>query len=401
MIQYEPAGKHEHLNKCIIFGLLMFLISCAPEKEQVSDIKVLPNNSTAISVLDHVEYVEIIALETVVESLLRNVISVQFADDFIFVSDTDGSVFSFKRCGRFVARIGRRGQGPEDHLSSLAFFVDERNRHVVLIDVARRAFIKHDFYGRFQGVQQIPLEAIRETQNALLMDDGTLLLNRAIMTMLGETNRAYTALSGYNFQYIEMFSPYYPITAENHMMVFSNHPMVRTGDGGVNFIMPINDTIFNFHNGKVIPKYRVELPERRMRMAPRERFQTTIENNLFSMMFYYGHRGYFTGFTGIFETDNFILLNYRRHGIVMAHYFYDRRSGIGGYALYSTPPGKLPFHPVIFSNGNAFVSAIEAEALLDLKEGFDRNDPNNTRLFEVLDNLQFDDNHVLLLYHMR
>lgn len=387
------------------FCLIILLVSCVSERNKGSDIEILPNNAASVSIMDHVERIEIIPLETITESLLRDIKSVKFADGFIFVEDSRGGVFSFERNGGFVSQVGNRGQGPEEHLSSLAFFVDEENRHVVLIDVVKEALIKHDFYGRFQGLHRVPLVAIREVQDALLMEDGTLLLNHMIITVPHVEDIAYTALSGSYFQRRKTFFHYYPITAENYMVAFASHPMVRTSDGSVNLIMPLNDTIFNFYNGKVTPKYRVELPERRMRMAPRERFKTQIGNNFFNVMFEYGRRGFFTGFTGIFGTENIILLEYRYQGVLLGYYLFDRVSGQGGYTLYSQEPDEFPVGIVIASHDNFFVSAKDPQDLLlmkdDLRENLDPTISHNARLLEVLDNLQFDDNPVLFLYHMK
>ena len=388
------------MRKIVVFYLtILFFASCVPNQKQEVSIEILPNNATSILIEEHISHIEIIPLETTTTSLLRGVKTVKFVDNFIFIEDTGGSgVYAFDRTGKFISKIGSRGEGPESYISIATFFVDEKNRYVVLIDNMREAFIKHDFYGNFQYRQQVSLEAIGFPFQALWMKDNSLLLNQLISRHEGIV--AYILMECFDSQETSRFFPYYPITAENYMTDFANPPMVRASDGSINLIMPLNDTIFNFHNGKITPRYRVEFSERRM--APRGSFSgTRIGNSFFDVMREYGGRGYFTGFTGIFETKNFILLNYRYRGVLMGYYLFDRRTGIGGYQRYTVNPGEFPFWRIISSHENAFVSAIDAESLLDMKEGFDRNAPNNTRLFEVLDSLQFDDNPVLLLYHMK
>jgi hypothetical protein len=391
------------MKKTTAFFLTIFFVSCVSEKKQEINIEILPNNTTLMSIEEHVAYIEIIPLETVMASLLRGIKSVKFVDNFIFVEDIEGGrTYAFDRTGKFISKIGNEGQGPSDYTTNIAFFIDEENRQVVLIDNMRGALIKHDFYGRFQGLQRIEQRAVSFTNQALLnSDNNSLFLNHLINH---RDNIAYTVLSGYDFHHIERFFPYNPIAAENYGVGFSNHPMTRTSDGSVNLIMPLNDTIYNFHNGTITPKYRVEFPEKRMRMAPKDRFKTTIENSFFRMMIEYGRQGYFTGFTGIFETENKILLNYRHKGIFMGYYLYDKISEQGGYEQYTIEAGLFPFWMIISSHDNFLVSAMDAESLFALKdsmEDLDKSDSNNARLFEVVDNLQYDDNPVLLLYHMK
>lgn len=62
------------------------------------------------------EAVEMVPLEFTDESILGEIKKVVLSEDFIFVMERDNSagIYTFDRSGKFLYRIGSRGQGPEE-----------------------------------------------------------------------------------------------------------------------------------------------------------------------------------------------------------------------------------------------------------------------------------------------
>ena len=50
-----------------------------------------------------------------------------------------------------------------------------------------------------------------------------------------------------------------------------------------------------------------------------------------SMIFKYGNEGFFTGFTGIFQTNRHILLKYKHNGFLSGFYLASKENWEGNY----------------------------------------------------------------------
>jgi hypothetical protein len=91
--------------------------------------------------------VEYIPLETRDECILVAGTEYQefdVSDNYILISSgITGDVFLFKRNGRFVTKVGRKGQGPGEYLNSFNVYIDEPNGQLIVIDAAFKAL----FYG--------------------------------------------------------------------------------------------------------------------------------------------------------------------------------------------------------------------------------------------------------------
>ena len=77
---------------------------------------------------DEAEITEIIPLETVEKSLLRNIDKLYVTDQYILVVDLRKSeIYLFDRDGRFRNKIGIKGRGPKEYIAFDDVQYDERN----------------------------------------------------------------------------------------------------------------------------------------------------------------------------------------------------------------------------------------------------------------------------------
>ncbi|UVR90251.1 hypothetical protein [Bacteroides thetaiotaomicron] len=108
-------------------------------------------------------------------------------------------------------------------------------------------------------------------------------------------------------------------------------------------------------------------------------------------------QGFFTGFTGIFETEAKILLEYKDQGVVMGYFLFDKSSKAGHYYLttWNEKYTTLPFFNTIYAYKNVFVGYAQPRDLLELENLQDE------KIRESIKDLEEDDNPCLILYELK
>ena len=92
------------------------------------EVNLLHTDVDTIAYSAFVDSIEYIPLETTEECLVGEVTDVVMAGDRLFVFDAkQQEVWSFDRSGRYVGRLGRRGEGPGEYLSIAQFEYDHRD----------------------------------------------------------------------------------------------------------------------------------------------------------------------------------------------------------------------------------------------------------------------------------
>lgn len=109
---------------------IFLLISCDKQKESnASIITFQPKENIDFNV----EF-EVLTLNTP-ESLLVGIInSVQLFDNRIYLLDSNSGMLVFDIKGNFISKIGNKGRGPGEYISSRVFSIDEYNGMISIID---------------------------------------------------------------------------------------------------------------------------------------------------------------------------------------------------------------------------------------------------------------------------
>lgn len=138
--------------------LLIFLLTtCFIHAQQKIDLYGNKDNFQKINLSQVAEKITYIPLEVTDESLLSEELQIFYAKDDIFVGDQQtGLFYRFDKSGKFLNKIGRKGDGPEDYPSAIYFYVDEPNRNILLISPQTKTLYQYTFEGIFQ--RKITLE---------------------------------------------------------------------------------------------------------------------------------------------------------------------------------------------------------------------------------------------------
>ncbi|MDH6343635.1 hypothetical protein M2480_002379 [Parabacteroides sp. PFB2-12] len=126
----------------LLFALLS-LFACQTDKNKTdkkdsSTVTVNENDQQQVSLSDYVDSFEYIELETTDDNLINHLTKVFFVDDKIVLADRlEQQILFFDAKGRYLYKIHKQGQGPDEYLSLETVLMDDEDRIIV-----------HDFRGR-------------------------------------------------------------------------------------------------------------------------------------------------------------------------------------------------------------------------------------------------------------
>lgn len=325
---------------------------------------------------------------------MGGVIQIEVVDSLLFIKDTFEKLYLFKRNGEFITQIGNKGEGPGEYLLLSSFFIDEEKKIVNILDDYKGSILRYDFKGNFVDNIKIPVEYIRRCRQTLLATDDKVLINNYFNF---EENMGYTFLhiSKDSISYKKIFS-YSPIFIQDHIYAFSKHAMEKVGEE-IHFIMPLCDTVYAYSDMHFYPKYIIETPQK---MADKQTFSNiSLSNPYFMVMLQMGQKGFFTGFTELFETNDMFLLNYKDNGGVLGFYVGNKKTKEGNYYLYTHSFDKqMPVIPIVGSYKNQFIGTYESENIASFKDQIDSSRPEYIKLKTIMEGNPEDYNPILVFY---
>lgn len=377
--------KNKAYNKIMLLVCCIIVTSCNFDKKLSSEmVRNLNPTKEPLQESPVYKHVEIIKLETSPSSFISHINRIEMNDSIIFVSEFD-KLYAFTREGKFISQISKKGEGPQEYLVLSSFYVNNEKRQVTIVDNVKNVFINFDYKGKYVSTSSIPPGAFKSSHYTL-MTKGNYLLSHNMMDM--NDTEAYS-LFDMDTQNVKQYFSYQPITVGNYKDPFSWNPMARDG-GDIDLIMPLCDTIYTYStaSSSFEVKYVIEIPQK---MIPKEKIRKNTPSFL-GDIFKLSEKGFFKGFTGIFETDTKVLLECS----FLEYFLFDKSSRAGHY--YSSISSKndtvLPFFPTIYAYKNVFVGCAQPGKLLELENLHDK------KVLESIKGLQEDDNPCLILYEL-
>ena len=368
------------------------LAACHGSKQQNIEVLRCSNCSgEALETPPSYKVTDIIKLETNIESFITNIKQMEMNDSLIFILNGSENLYVFDRNGNFKNQIGKKGEAPNEYLVLNTFYINAVEQMVVLIDSYMNVLLNYSFDGKYISTISMSPNALLNCNNTLLMDDNTLML----FNMMGiKESIAYSLIDMNKKELIGKYFSYAPIMTNNYIYSFSRHPIAAT-ENGANIILPLCDTIYNYSASSRTfePKYIVETPRK---MASKYQIRNDKKQTYSAELYDLWEEGYFTGFNGIYETKEKIILTFL-NGIIMGYFIFDKLDRKGNYYIYEydDASGEIPFYPVIYTYDNKFIASVGAEKLLEYKGSI------KNRIFQdAIKDLKEDDNPCLLIYEL-
>lgn len=126
---------HSFIN-CFTILILIGLFSCAPSKETKRDfpqieVRLTNDNAKYVNASEFISDIEYVALETSPQCLIDEFRKICISENYILVED-DSNCLLFSRQGKFIRKIGQKGNGSEEYLYALKIEIDEASGMVYL-----------------------------------------------------------------------------------------------------------------------------------------------------------------------------------------------------------------------------------------------------------------------------
>ena len=126
-----------------------------PSGEEADSLAVinLSDNVTKVESLllsEAISDVQVVPLETTNESLLASIEYVQVTDDDIWIThNKDSRIYRFTRSGKFLNLVGKIGQGPGEYTRLFNYVIDETQKEVYCITTLQGIQV-YDFDGKYK-----------------------------------------------------------------------------------------------------------------------------------------------------------------------------------------------------------------------------------------------------------
>lgn len=226
-------------------GLFLLLAGCA---EPVSEIPTINVEIKSSPVLEEISVeslggtVEMIPLETSDSCLLSKV--EQLVDqDFLWIV-ADKQIYKFGKDGKFIRKIGKVGQGPEEYVAPQQIWVDEKGKRLFVLDYFGRKTLILDYEGNVLKSFGLPQDY---SLNKIAFVDKELLY-----TSMNNSVKPDLFVCNLETQQIDTLS-------------YRERIMGTEGFLGNTYIYPLkdktylyhyfNDTVYTYSNKKLTPAY--------------------------------------------------------------------------------------------------------------------------------------------------
>lgn len=221
--------------------------------------------------------IEIVPLEVTNESMLGDVYHLHVTDQDIWVHQyKDNYIYRFSRTGRFLNKVGKIGQGPEEYIRIHDFFVDDNSKELYLQTTTPAGLKVYDYDGKFKRIaSRRSLDDVCRTvyiQSALYDNKFFLAQNLAFYNRPTSKDSIWSfALVDSTYQEKKIFKNPAHIGREEEILQhridyhkFVNYwrepfTSIDTYDNRLTLKFPDTDTIYQYNSSKdeLVPQYAI------------------------------------------------------------------------------------------------------------------------------------------------
>ena len=239
----------------ISLSLIISLIACKPRNSDIGQgtseqkkgriISVDPENVSGISFYELFSCVELIPLETNDNSLIKSVTKLISAGNKFYILDKDqGALFIFYKDGRYISKIQTLGRGPGEYTLLEDFTINEFNNNIELLN-PRGEVLVYDTNGVFKERIRIPVRAIHYFAN--LSEALTVFYSQYEPNKLIYYSREEERIVKEEYQVPDFIVRETPL--------ISSYSPFSTYNGKVTFFQGFTDTIYEFRDTNLSPRY--------------------------------------------------------------------------------------------------------------------------------------------------
>jgi hypothetical protein len=374
------------LFACCLFG-------CGDGRHVDSDIVVIDIEESAVErSTPEIVDVRIVKLQTSDLSLLADISKIEIADSLILIQ-RDRDVLQFDMNGNYRAKVGMYGRGPGEYISIGAFYFDVSKKEIVIVDNYTNTLLRHGYDGKYISSSKLPDNSMKWANNIQPTSDGRLLVANQINKF---DHNAYTLISTSESDAQNIFPV--NITTGDYSYYFAKNPIAAIDDD-IHFILPFDNRIFGYSQAGFDTLCTINTP---LPMAP-ERVLSEIDDYNFASHKGVADKGFFSGFSDIFETELHMFLNYMHNGTAFAYYLIDKEARRGTAYMYSADfsNGIAPILPIIERYENYFVAPASISEIKRAADEMPAESPYFPVFKDIADVSKEDDNECLIFYKLK
>lgn len=255
------------MKKNILYILLIFIfIGCTSTKKEVDaetgDIVSIPITDMETDygkLSDFAEEIKMIPLEFNDDCILGEIEKIVMSDSCIFIMEryNQQGVYVFDHSGKYLYRIGSRGQGPEEFVNLSDFSLNEEEGLIYLYDLARTKVLVLSFEGDF--IKDIPMNYYTdkfEYQNGLFyLYREYPIYGDPLCSLVIKDDKGKTV------------NKYYPIIDNSS---YIHDCIFRKLDNEILFAEDMRDSIFTIKGDQLTPRYFIDYKDKSMSKIDRE-----------------------------------------------------------------------------------------------------------------------------------
>ena len=351
-----------------------------------SDENVLPFDSLF-------EVVSVVRLETTDDNLVGRIWDLMFLNDKIIVEDIEdaNSVMVYDMQGKYLNRIGRKGQGPGEYAFLDYVSADPATNTVTLTDIGGQKIMTYSADGKFLKSEQTPYfsQACEK-----LTDDIVACYANKGFRLEGETTQPHVIVSDMkkNILYTAFDEK------QNKTCLSIIHP-IRKFDDKLFYIPVYNkkDTIFQITTDGIIPYYCLNI-ERNGEITEDDKINSeTLSKKLDLLSAHFG--GDFV------ELKDYAIFQIREPKNWNRFVVYSKKEKKSYYCtgnFYNDGRLRFSIQPRFLYRDNVFVTFVSPAYILPYKEEIYKLCKKNKKEIDALfDGLTEDDNPVLFFYRIK
>lgn len=328
----------------IISFLLILLNSCSSshktEGEESKKIISVDLNGNKENAATFFNYSHSIVLETTDECLIKEISKIEFYKGNIYILDSQqGCIFVYGQDGKFIYKIDKKGESPEQYLSIDDFYIDKEVGCLYIYDGFSGYILAVDFQGNFQYRINIP-----KGYSFIKLENGNWLIylgNGAAAS----SNRTFNNLLWYDEDFV-LIKERFPINKELLGRRYTVGGMKSVFSVYYNqiFFLPLLDKkiyVYNSESDKLVPEYEIQYTPLKYNATLDEQAKAPKVQQYIESM---NNGGIPSRINNFYEFRNSIIFNFSFDGTPLM-YFYDKVNDRGKVCNFGFHENGLIFNP--------------------------------------------------------
>ena len=311
-------------------------------------------------------------------------------DSLIFIS-SDDNLYSFNMDGSLHARYGMKGRASNEYLYLSAYYIDTNSRQVCVIDGTQGKLLYFGYDGSF--IRKAECNALKSLiYDVRLLSDGRLFVHNYIYN---DSGLLYSIVDLKDGSVRELKSV--PFSTDNTAEFCGEH-MCNIFDGKLYYIAPFEPAIYVLDGDKETSWRQIPGVDN---VPGKNELKNITDFNFFKAFNMY-NEDEFVGFTGLYETGSFILMN-ELHEI--NYYIIDKSTGKQKRYRYSLEDDvkTLPVKNIRAAYQDWFIGIGKVMSLMQLREDLPEktSDPFLKKFKDVADKTTLESNPCLFFYKIK